>query len=388
MDRSPKSKRVDVLLCAFLGVTGAHRFYEGKTATGVLYLVSLGGLGIGAIADLLQLAFGVRTDKQGRSIGSPSRLPVPLMRGVSIALAVALVAGTGGILLERAINGPVVADDYYDGVDTARPIEAEYTQLGPYSIDEATFESHDSHFEKFKIWFPADMSQEGARKFPAVVVANGSGTPFFRFEPILRHLASWGFIVIGNDDPDSGDGRSTSMSLDFLLSLDRDTSSVFFAKVDATNIGAAGHSQGGPAVINAATRYDNSDDISSVFVASTTSRALIEKAELTSWAYDPSSLGVPYFAVAGTGEADAELIAPLHSLVENFELISDGLPAVIARRDGADHGDMLSWADGYMTAWFRYTLADDGRAKDAFVGQSAEIERNPNWIDIHRKGLE
>lgn len=53
----PKDKLVAVLLCFFLGVFGAHRFYEGKIGTGILYLFTFGLLGIGALVDLIILLF-------------------------------------------------------------------------------------------------------------------------------------------------------------------------------------------------------------------------------------------------------------------------------------------------------------------------------------------
>ena len=43
------------ILLTFLGVFGVHRFYLGKWATGLLYLVTLGLLGIGLIYDFWTL---------------------------------------------------------------------------------------------------------------------------------------------------------------------------------------------------------------------------------------------------------------------------------------------------------------------------------------------
>lgn len=57
-----------LLLCFFLGVFGAHRFYVGKIGTGILMLVTLGGLGIWALIDFIIIAVGNFTDKEGLAI--------------------------------------------------------------------------------------------------------------------------------------------------------------------------------------------------------------------------------------------------------------------------------------------------------------------------------
>lgn len=51
------------LLCFFLGVLGAHRFYVGKIGTGIVQLVTLGGLGIWTLVDFVMIVVGKFTDK-------------------------------------------------------------------------------------------------------------------------------------------------------------------------------------------------------------------------------------------------------------------------------------------------------------------------------------
>jgi len=63
-----RSRMTALLLCLFLGALGAHRFYTGKTGTGILWLVTGGLCGIGYIYDLLMIALGKFTDQQGRAL--------------------------------------------------------------------------------------------------------------------------------------------------------------------------------------------------------------------------------------------------------------------------------------------------------------------------------
>lgn len=53
--RRPKNKWVAFILCVLLGYFGAHKFYEGRTGLGILYLFTFGLLGIGWIIDCIVL---------------------------------------------------------------------------------------------------------------------------------------------------------------------------------------------------------------------------------------------------------------------------------------------------------------------------------------------
>ena len=59
---------VTLLLAFLLGVIGAHRFYVGKTGTGILMLLTFGGIGIWLLIDLILIVTGQFTNKDGEQI--------------------------------------------------------------------------------------------------------------------------------------------------------------------------------------------------------------------------------------------------------------------------------------------------------------------------------
>ena len=52
-----RNKWVAFCLCLFLGYLGAHKFYEGKTGMGILYIFTFGLFGIGWFIDFFVLLF-------------------------------------------------------------------------------------------------------------------------------------------------------------------------------------------------------------------------------------------------------------------------------------------------------------------------------------------
>lgn len=67
-DMSERSRLVAVLLCLIVGVLGIHRFYVGKTGTGIAMILTLGGLGIWVLVDLIMLLTGSFRDKGGKPV--------------------------------------------------------------------------------------------------------------------------------------------------------------------------------------------------------------------------------------------------------------------------------------------------------------------------------
>jgi TM2 domain-containing membrane protein YozV len=67
VDQGP-GKLVLALLCFFLGSLGIHRFLTGKIGTGILMILTLGGLGLWTLIDFILILTGNFTDRNGNRI--------------------------------------------------------------------------------------------------------------------------------------------------------------------------------------------------------------------------------------------------------------------------------------------------------------------------------
>ncbi len=278
---------------------------------------------------------------------------------------------------------PAISEKYYEDFVTSAELEKKYSQLGSYEVDYAEVASDNEAIQKVRFWYPKEL-ENNAEKYPAILVVNGSNTPSRKIEAFFKRLASWGFIVIGNEDPQTGTGETASKTLEIALNL---SDNVLAGRIDKENLGIVGYSQGGAGAIRAVTEFKNGGKYKTMFTGSAAYPLL---AKNMGWEYDTSKVSIPYFMCAGTGNSDDRGIdneeefkgvSPLSELIVNYDNIN-GVTKVRGRIVDAEHEEMLAKSDGYMTAWMLYYLQDNQEAGGVFFGESPEIKTNSNWQDV------
>lgn len=92
---SDKDWSTCLLLCIFLGVFGGHRFYVGKTASGILYFFTLGGFIIGAVIDLICIICGTFRDNEKKFIRykSEKKLEKRILISICILIFIFIIIG-------------------------------------------------------------------------------------------------------------------------------------------------------------------------------------------------------------------------------------------------------------------------------------------------------
>ncbi|MDQ2623977.1 MAG: TM2 domain-containing protein [Actinomycetota bacterium] len=67
---SPRSRTIAAVLAFFLGTLGIHRFYVGKTGTGIAMILTLGAFGVWTLIDFIMILIGSFKDKEERVVAT------------------------------------------------------------------------------------------------------------------------------------------------------------------------------------------------------------------------------------------------------------------------------------------------------------------------------
>lgn len=300
-----------------------------------------------------------------------------------IGIALLIVINAIIALLCYIGNKPAAPTNYQQNVEIGGEIETKYMSNGSFEVsvyEEPVLQV----FKKYVIYYPAEL-ETSDKQYPVIVICNGSGTPISKYPAIPQHYASWGFIVIGTEEENAWNGFGAEMSIRHLQRLNDNEQieegkvNIFYHKVDISNIGIVGHSQGGVGVLNAITAQAHKDIYKAAVSLSPTNKELAHALE---WDYDASLVNVPIMLISGAGGGD-DWVVTGEQLESIYNDIVDN--KIMIRRNNTVHNEVLYSPDGYVTAWFMWHLQGDKEAAKAFVGDGAEIFTNPLYQNQQAK---
>jgi hypothetical protein len=289
--------------------------------------------------------------------------------------------------------------------DPTGPIERQYYADGPWQVvTKRAVSCNQGNRIAMDLYYPANL---GANHFKHPIITWGNGTDGrpSNVDYFLRHLATWGFVVVASDDGLTRDGVSILAAAHCMVDENTKPGSAFFGVLDTNHIGAVGQSQGAGGVLRAMIDSTANPSYPPIITAVPLELpgqqfCFCTPAEVL----DTSAVthGSVFFI---DGSADIPVSPPTQppnlAGEQSIQAFYDAVPTVDANGQpngvlklkgtllAVNHNDVLGqpkcpahtpFCDvgvfgylGYPTAWLAYRLGIDPGAKAAFVSGSGEM---------------
>jgi dienelactone hydrolase len=228
--------------------------------------------------------------------------------------------------------------------------------------------------ETCTIFRPATLAQADYRqRRPIVIWGNGTTLRPENYAPMLTNLASWGFVVAAANTTNAGSGQEMLDCLNWLAAQNAKVEGPYAGLLDTGRVGASGHSQGGGGALMAG----RNARIKAV-------------APVEPWT---SSLGYemgaetnqhgPILLLSGGNDT---LAVPAKQQQPVWDNANEAV-TWLTLKDATHFVPMRGGGvfTGAVTAWFRYQLMEDARAKALFEGPTCGYCTAPDWA-VKKKG--
>lgn len=238
------------------------------------------------------------------------------------------------------------------------------SQPGNYAAGGGQATTTESGGSSCTVYRPGTLNGNNA----VILWGNGTGASPGSYAALLRHWASWGFVVVAANTTNAGTGTEMRACLDWL------SRSSLASRVNLNKVGTSGHSQGGGGAIMAG----------------------VDPRVSTTAPIEGYTLGLGHNTSSHTrqsgpmlllsGGADT-LVSPRINHGPLFERAN--VPVFWATLAGASHFEPTNNGGGFRgitTAWFLYQLNGDATAAKEFEGSNCGFCNASGWT-VQRKGF-
>lgn len=278
--------------------------------------------------------------------------------------------GPGDAMADGAGTDSAAAIDAASDPSARWPAVPDYAARGPYPT---TRDKNVGPSAAYDVFRPTDLAT-GGHKHPIISWANGTLFSLDKYQPLLDHWASHGFVVVAAHTNTTAGGATHKAGIDWLLGEAGRAGSVFAGALDGKKIGAAGHSQGGGATIAAGSNKPGPTGIV----------ATLPLMPLLSFEADKTVVSrqlAPMFNINATMDDRDPQGAIANAIFDGAraELVQGAFIGV--------HEDAMSPAmHGPTLAWFRLMLMNDQAARDRFYpAATCGYCQDPAWKQIRHK---
>ena len=258
-------------------------------------------------------------------------------------------------------------EDYIEKTKTGGPLEQKYMHLGNFETDVFIRPEKDPLIS-FIAHYPKEMVEDV--RYPVVLLVNSAGMSARKQKALLAHIASWGFIAVGNDDLSTADGFSAHKTVELLMKLNKESKNVLYGHIDETRIGIMGMGQGAIGTFNAISEYK--DKYACAIAISPIDLDIAPQVKMN---YDPHKDKIPTLLLSKSedGASSKEGLGVIYRLLRSEK--------ILAFKPVEKQNDMLYAAMGYVIAFFLMYLRNDLEALHVFTGDNPELLHNACYED-------
>jgi hypothetical protein len=217
---------------------------------------------------------------------------------------------------------------------------------------------------EYTLVYPLELGQ-GGMKHPVIGWGNGGTLTPSYYTTLLNTLASHGFVVVAyNTTPG---GQELIAGIDWMLSENSNTGSIFYNMLNEGKVAAMGHSMGSTAT------FEIAGDLRLVTTIH------ISGGTLADHHTDIENLHAPAAFICGDAPVDGFIIGDVAQPNCEIDFQNATTPVFYGHMVGQDHLTTPRQSSEACADWLEWLLLGNNSLVSMFVGEDCGLCSNPDW---------